>query len=107
MAHKWAHWLRHPCRLGGRQPLTSGNKIGSGPQLAGLAIYAVANPPPCGPLLILSPTLRHWGSPQMVGGRSQSTHLWAIVEFVPRSKALGTTETARVALPMRPLVGHY
>ena len=31
VAHKWARWLRHPCRLGDPQRLGAGGKIRSGP----------------------------------------------------------------------------
>ena len=37
-AHKWADWLPHPCRLGGPQRFTEGDKTSSGPQLGKLAI---------------------------------------------------------------------
>ena len=32
-AHKWADWLNHPCRLGGRQHFTTEDKIRSCPQV--------------------------------------------------------------------------
>ena len=31
VAHKWARWLRYPCRLGDRHRLRAGGKIRSGP----------------------------------------------------------------------------
>ena len=31
VAHKWARWLRHPCRLGDPHRLRAGGKIRSGP----------------------------------------------------------------------------
>ena len=31
VAHKWARWLRHPCRLGDPHSLRAGGKIRSGP----------------------------------------------------------------------------
>ena len=40
MAHKWAKWLRHPCRLGDPHRFRAGGKIRSGPQVG-----KVATPP--------------------------------------------------------------
>ena len=37
VAHKWADWLNNPCRLGGPQRFTSGDKISIGPQMGRLA----------------------------------------------------------------------
>ena len=31
VAHKWARWLHHPCRLGDPLRFKAGGKIGSGP----------------------------------------------------------------------------
>ena len=36
VAHMWADWLHHPCRLGGPQSFTAGNKVESGPRVGGL-----------------------------------------------------------------------
>ena len=56
----------------------------------------VANLPTCGPLVILSPALKHWGPPRQQRLCSQSAHLWATGDFVPRPEALGTPQTAAV-----------
>ena len=37
MAHLWAKWLRHPCRLGDPHRFTAGGKIRSGPQVGKVA----------------------------------------------------------------------
>ena len=37
VAHKWADWLCHPCRLEGAQLFSAGDKMSSGPQVGGLA----------------------------------------------------------------------
>ena len=37
VAHKWAKWLRHPCRLGDPHRLRAGGKIRSGPQVGKVA----------------------------------------------------------------------
>ena len=34
VAHKWAKWLRHPCRLGDLHRFRAGGKMRSGPQVA-------------------------------------------------------------------------
>ena len=37
MAHKWAKWLRHPCRLGDPHRFITGGKIKNGPQVGKVA----------------------------------------------------------------------
>ena len=37
VAHKWANWLPHPCRIGEPHRLRAGSKIRSGPQVGKLA----------------------------------------------------------------------
>ena len=37
MAHKWAHWLCHPYRLGGSERLRARDKISIGPHVGALA----------------------------------------------------------------------
>ena len=49
-----------------------------------------ANPPTCGPLLILSPAFKRWELPRRQGLCSQCAHHRATSDFVPRSEALGT-----------------
>ena len=66
----------------------------------------VANLPICGPLLILFPALKRWGPPSRQVLCSQMAHLWAIVEFVPRSKTLGTHVWSGVMSQICPFVGH-
>ena len=38
VAHKWAKWLRHPCRLGDPHRCRAGGKIRSGPQVGKVAM---------------------------------------------------------------------
>ena len=52
VAHKWAKWLPHPCRIGDPQRLRAGGKVRSGPQVGKVAT---------------SP-LPHRGSPPLQGG---------------------------------------
>ena len=42
VAHKWANWLPHPCRIGEPHSFRAGGKIRSGPQVGKLA----TSPPP-------------------------------------------------------------
>ena len=37
VAHLWAKWLRHPCRLGDPHRFRAGGKIRSGPQVGKMA----------------------------------------------------------------------
>ena len=37
VAHKWARWLHHPCRLGDPHRFMAGGKIRSGPQVGNVA----------------------------------------------------------------------
>ena len=53
VAHKWAKWLRHPCRLGDPHRCRAGGEV--------------ATLPTCGPLLISVPALQRWGSPRRQG----------------------------------------
>ena len=56
MAHKWAKWLPHPCRIGDAHRFRAGGKIRSGPQVGKMAT---------------SP-LPYWGSPPLQsGGQNQ------------------------------------
>ena len=52
VAHKWAKWLPHPCRIGNPRRFRAGGKIRSGPQVGKLAT---------------SP-LPYWGSPPLQSG---------------------------------------
>ena len=63
MAHKWAKWLHHPCRLGDPHRFRAGGGIKSGPQVGKVAT---------------SP-LPSRGSPplQSGGGKSKVAHKWA------------------------------
>ena len=94
VAHKWAKWLRHPCRLGDPQRFKAGGKIRSGPQVGKMATSPLPSrgSPPLqsgggggirsGPLVGKmatsplpsrgSPPLQSWG-----GGQSEVAHLWA------------------------------
>ena len=63
VAHLWARWLRHPCRLGDPQRFRAGDKIRSGPLVGKVA----------------TPTLPCRGSPPLQSGgtKSEVAHLLA------------------------------
>ena len=37
VAHKWARWLHHPCRIGGAHRFTAGGRIRGSPQVGKVA----------------------------------------------------------------------
>ena len=37
VAHKWARWLHHPCRLGGANLFRAGSRIRGAPQVGRVA----------------------------------------------------------------------
>ena len=63
VAHKWARWLHHPCRLGGPHRFRAAGRIRSGPQVGKVA----TSPLPPG------------GSPPLQSGETESelAHKWA------------------------------
>ena len=77
MVHKWADWLRRPCRVGGRKPLRAGDKIRSGPPVGHLAVsplLSMGSPTPqsggqnqqwptCGGISYVIPAV--WGLPRL------------------------------------------
>ena len=95
VAHKWADWLNHPCRMGGPQHFRAGDKIRSGPQMGGLA----TSPMPYG----RSPTL-HRGDglrsgPQMDGlatspCRMGGPHRFRLVDTITSGLQVGRLATS-------------
>ena len=58
MAHKWARWLHHPCRLGDPHRFRAGGKIRSGPQVGKVATSPL--PPRGSPLLQSGGQNQNW-----------------------------------------------
>ena len=56
----------------------------------------MATLPTSGPLLILPPTVKRWGSPRRQGLRSHVAHKLATSDFAYRSEAEGMPEAAGV-----------
>ena len=79
VAHKWAKWLRHPCRLGDPHRFTAGGKIRSGPQVGKVATSPLPSrgSPPLSK--VATSLLPSRGSPplQSGGGKSEVAHKWA------------------------------
>ena len=75
VAHKWANWLPHPCRIGDPHRFRAGGKIRSGPQVGKVA----------------TSTLRYRGSPPLRSGEQnqkwptsgQSGYLTPAVSGIP------------------------
>ena len=52
--------------------------------------------PTTGPILILPPATKRWGSPRRQGLRSHTAHKWANSDFAPRSEVVGILKAAGV-----------
>ena len=119
MAHKWANWLPHPCRIGEPHRLRAGGKIRSGPQVGKLATsplpYRGAPPlqsggqnqkwPTSGQIGYLTPAVS--GSPTASGrgAKSEVAHKWAI--WLPHPCRIGEPHRLRAGGKIRsgPQVG--
>ena len=101
VAHKWAKWLPHPCRIGEPHRCRAGGKIRSGPQVGKLATsplpYRGAPPlqsggqnqkwPTSGQIGYLTPAVS--GSPTAAerGAKSEVAHKWA--KWLPHPCRIG------------------
>ena len=91
VAHKWANWLPHPCRIGEPHRCRAGGKIRSGPQEGKLATspmpYRGAPPlqsggqnqkwPTSGQIGYLSPAVSGIPTTSERGAKSEVAHKWA------------------------------
>ena len=64
VAHKWAKWLPHPCRIGEPQRFKAGGKIRSGPQVGEMATS-------------LTPAVSGIPTASERGAKSEVAHKWA------------------------------
>ena len=119
VAHKWAKWLPHPCRIGDPHRLRAGGKIRSGPQVGKLATsplpYRGAPPlqsggqnqkwPTSGQIGYLTPAVS--GSPTAAerGAKSEVAHKWA--NWLPHPCRIGESHRLRAGGKIRsgPQVG--
>ena len=81
VAHKWAKWLPHPCRIGDPHRCRAGGKIRSGPQVGKLATSPL---PHRG-----SPPLRSGGQNQKLPTSGQSGYLTPAVSGIPTAAERG------------------
>ena len=119
VAHKWAKWLPHPCRIGDPHRFRAGGKIRSGPFVGKVA----TSPPPsrgspplqsgeqnqkwptCGQSGYLTPAVTGIPTASERGAKSEVAHLWA--KWLPHPCRLGDPHRFRAGGKIRsgPLVG--
>ena len=81
VAHKWAKWLPHPCRIGDPRRFKAGGKIRSGPQVGKMATS---------PLLYRgSPPLQSGGQNQKWPTSGQNGYLTPAVSGIPTASERG------------------
>ena len=119
VAHKWAKWLPHPCRIGEPHRCRAGGKIRSGPQVGKLAtsLLPYRGPPPLQsggqnqkwptsgqrgyltPAVSGSPIAAEWGA------KSEVAHKWA--KWLPHPCRIGEPDRCRAGGKIRsgPQVG--
>ena len=90
VAHKWANWLPHPCRIGDPHRCRAGGKIRSGPQVGKLAT---------------SPLPYRGSPPLQMGAKSEVAHKWA--NWLPHPCRIGDPHRCRARGKIRsgPQVG--
>ena len=81
VAHKWARWLHHPCRLGGPHGFRAGGRIRSGPQVGKVATSPL---PPRG-----SPGLQSGGQNQKWPTSGQGGYITSAAWGVPTASERG------------------
>ena len=82
VAHKWAKWLPHPCRIGDPHRFRAGGKIRSGPQVGEVATSPL---PYRG-----SPPLQSGGQNEKWPTSAQSGYLTPAVSGIPTASERGT-----------------
>ena len=119
MAHKWAKWLPHPCRIGDPHRFRAGGKIKSGPQVGKLAtsplLYRGAPPlqsgeqnqkwPTSGQSGYLTPAVSGIPDAAERGAKSEVAHKWA--KWLPHPCRIGDPRRCRAGGKIRsgPQVG--
>ena len=81
VAHKWANWLPHPCRIGEPHRCRAGGKIRSGPQVGKVATSPLPYPG--------SPPLQSGGQNQKWPTSGQSGYLTPAVLGIPTAAERG------------------
>ena len=119
VAHKWAKWLPHPCRIGEPHRCRAGGKIRSGPQVGKLATsplpYRGAPPlqsggqnqkwPTSGQIGYLTPAVSGSPTASKRGVKSEVAHKWA--KWLPHPCRIGDPHRCRAGGKIRsgPQVG--
>ena len=119
VAHKWAKWLPHPCRIGDPHRFRAGGKIRSGPQVGKVATsplpYRGSPPlesggqnqkwPTSGQSGYLTPAVSGIATASEGGGKSEVAHKWA--KWLPHPCRLGDPHRFRAGGKIRsgPQVG--
>ena len=113
VAHKWANWLPHPCRIGDPHRLRAGGKIRSGPQVGKLATsplpYRGAPPPQSGgqnqkwptsgQIGYLTPAVSGIPTASERGAKSEVAHKWA--NWLPHPCRIGEPHRLRAGGKIR------
>ena len=119
VAHKWAKWLPHPCRIGDPHRFRAGGKIRSGPQVGKMATsplpYRGSPPlqsggqnqkrPTSGQSGYLTPAVSGIPTASERGGESEVAHKWA--KWLPHPCRIGDPHRFRAGGKIRsgPQVG--
>ena len=119
VAHKWAKWLPHPCRIGDPHRFRAGGKIRSGPQVGKVATsplpYRGSPPlqsggqnqkwPTSGQSGYLTPAVSSIPTASERGAKSEVAHKWA--KWLPHPCRIGDPHRFRAGGKMRsgPQVG--
>ena len=119
VAHKWAKWLPHPCRIGDPHRFRAGGKIRSGPQVGKVATsplpYRGSPPlqsggqnqkrPTSGQSGYLTPAVSGIPTASERGGKSEVAHKWA--KWLPHPCRIGDPHRFRAGGKIRsgPQVG--
>ena len=119
VAHKWAKWLPHPCRIGDPHRFTAGGKIRSGPQVGKMATsplpYRGSPPlqsggqnqkwPTSGQNGYLTPAVSGIPTASERGAKSEVAHKWA--KWLPHPCRIGDPHRFRAGGKVRsgPQVG--
>ena len=113
VAHKWAKWLPHPCRIGDPHRFRAGNKIRSGPQVGKVATsplpYRGAPPlhsggqnqkwPTSGQTGYLTPAVSGIPTASKWGATSEVAHTWA--NWLPHPFRIGDPHRFRAGGKIR------
>ena len=119
VAHLWAKWLRHPCRVGDPHRFRAGGGIRSGPLVGKVATSPLPSRgspplhsggqnqkwPTCGQSGYLTPAISGIPTTSQRGAKSEMAHLWA--KWLPHPCHLGDPHhfTAGGKIRNGPLVG--